>query len=201
MLLLALLLGLAAALIWINDGRTGAAIVADGDVAAGARIRPDDLRSVTVPLVARPPGAISDRAQAVGMYARGPLPEGQYLLSGNLATDPAGALAESTVQIPSDWALVGVAMSYQNALGGALTPGQSVDLYAIGKRAGSTPLLIAPGVRVVDLRNGYGASAGRGGDGDRADLMESVLLALPRALVEAVVARVSDSVFVLALRL
>ena len=201
MLLLALLLGLAAALIWISDGRTGPAIVADVDVAAGARILPDDLRSVTVPRAALPPGAIADKAQAVGMYARGPLPEGQYLLPGNLASDPAGALAESAVQIPSDWALVGVAMSYQNALGGALTPGQSVDLYAIGKRAGSTPVLIVPGARLIDLRNGYGASAGPGGDGDRADIMESVLLALPRQLVEAVVARVSDSIFVLALRL
>ncbi len=198
MLVVALLLGLAAAIVATSATGKGSAIVLARSVAAGARIEGSDLRTVEVERSAIPPGTLIDAGDAIGSHARGPLIRGQYLLPDNLASGSAEGLAGGSLPTGMGLTLIAVPLKFEHALGGAMGPGQLVDLYAVPQRGNGPAEIIAPGARVVSLRNGRGETALAGEDGSRSELMESALLALPRELVEAVVTRVETHTFVLA---
>ena len=200
LLALALLLAGAAAYMYASDNRAANALVLARDVPAGQQLVEADLEYRTAVGGALPTGAVSDPAEAVGKHARGPLPKGQYLVAGQLDPVAGRALAESSFPLPDDWALVSLPIEFEHALGGAVAPGQAVDLYAVVKRSAGPAEILVPGARLVDLRSRDGGSLAlaRSTDAGGDESIGSVLIAVPRALLGAVIARIESSHFVLA---
>ena len=200
LLVLALLLAAGAALMYAADERGERVLVLARDVPAGQRLVEADIGDRAAARGTLPPGHLVDPAAAIGLHARGPLPRGQYLVAQQLAADPGRALAESSFALPAEWSLIAVPMEFEHALGGALSPGQAVDLYAVTRRAVGPAQILVPGARMVDVRSPDGQSlalsrpTGLGAD----EPIGSVLLAVPRALLAEIIARIESSNFVLA---
>jgi Flp pilus assembly protein CpaB len=200
LLMLAVLLAAGAALMYVSDGRQVKVLVLARDVPAGKRLVEADLGYKQVARSALPPGTFSDPAPALGMYSRGPLPEGQYLVARQLDPDAGRAMAESSFSLPPEWSLLALPMEFEHALGGALSPGQVVDLYAVPKRSAGSGEILVPGARLVDLRSpdGQSLALARPPGLDADEPIGSVLLAVPRALLAGIIARIENSLFVLA---
>lgn len=196
----AVVLAAAALLMIAAERRQSQALVLSRDIPPGHLLAAPDLEIRSAPQGAIPEGAIADPADAVGRHARGPLPRGQYLVAKNLDEGKARALAESSFEMPIGWSLVALPIDYEHALGGALDPGQRVDVYAVAKRTGAQAEILAPGARLVDVRSNDGLSLAlaRGPGVDADEPVGSVLVAIPRALLADVIARIQDSTFVLA---
>lgn len=199
LLALALLLAAGAALIHFAENRPERVLVLARDVPPGQRLVEADLGYRTTERGALPPGAIADPGLAVGKHARGPLPRGQYLVAGQLGADAGRALAGSSFELPAEWSLVALPVEFEHALGGALSPGQAVDLYAVAKRSAGPAEILAPGARLVDLRSPGGRSLAlaRAPAADADEPIGSVLIAVPRALLAEIIARIESSHFVL----
>lgn len=197
---LALLLAAAAAWMYVSDGRQEKALVLARDVPAGQRLVEADVGYKAVARGALPPGALADPGAVIGMYARGPLPQGQYVVDRQLDANAGRALAESIFEPPVEWALVALPISVEHALGGALSPGQKVDVYAVAKRSAGPAEILAPGARLVDLRSleGQSLALARPAGLDADEPIGSALLAVPRALLAGIIARIESSNFVLA---
>ena len=200
LLALALLLAAGAVAMYVLDDRPSRVLVLARDVPAGQRLVEADLSYKSAARGALPPGAISDPDAAIGQHARGPLPRGQYLTVQQLAPTAWRGLAESSIKLPAGWSLLALPMEFEHALGGALSPGQKVDLYAVAKRSAGPAEMLVPGARLVDLRSpdGLSLAVARSPGLDADEPLGSVLIALPRALLAQVVARIESSHFVLA---
>ena len=196
----AIALAAAALLMFEAERRLDRALVLSRDVPPGSRLVAADIGSRAAPRGAIPPGAVRDPVDAVGRYARGPLSKGQYLVAGDLGAEAARSLAESSFSFPAGWSLVALPIRFEYALGGALTPGQAVDIYAVAKRSGGPAEILAPGARLVDVRSNDGLSLAlaRGAEVDADEPVGSVLVAVPRALLAGIIARIEDFNFVLA---
>ncbi len=199
LLAVALLLGIAALLMVSAERRQSQVLVLARDVPAGQQLAASDLQPKSVPRGAIPPGAIQDPGAAIGKFARGPLPNGQYLVAQNLQSDAARSLAESSFAVPPAWSLVALPMEFEHALGGALAPGQAVDVYAVLKRSSGPAEILAPAARLVDVRSADGQSLAlaRPADVDADEPIGSVLVAVPRALLAGIIARIENSNFIL----
>ena len=200
LLALALLLATGAVLMYALDDRLAEVLVLARDVPAGQRLVEADLAFKSAERGALPPGALSDPESAIGMHALGPLPRGQYLTRQQLTPTAWRALAESSFPLPGEWSLLALPMEFEHALGGALSPGQKVDLYAVAKRSAGPAEILVPGARLVDLRSpdGQSLAVARSPELDSDEPLGSVLIALPRALLAQVIARIESSHFVLA---
>ncbi|MYB15467.1 MAG: hypothetical protein F4X41_00305 [Chloroflexi bacterium] len=200
LLALALLLAGGAVSMYLLDDRPAKVLVLARDVPAGQRLVESDLSFKNAPRGALPPGALADPEAAIGQHARGPLPRGQYLTGRQLAPTAWRALAESSIKLPVGWSLLALPMEFEHALGGALSPGQKVDLYAVAKRSAGPAEILAPGARLIDLRSpdGQSLAVARSPGLDADEPLGSVLIALPRALLARVIARIESSHFVLA---
>ena len=170
------------------------------DVPAGQRLVEADLAFKSAARGALPPGTVSDPETAIGQHARGPLPRGQYLTAAQLAPTAWRALAESSFPLPAEWSLLALPMEFEHALGGALSPGQKVDLYAVTKRSAGPAEILVPAARLIDLRSpdGQSLALARSPKLDPDEPLGSVLIAVPRALLAQVIARIESSHFVLA---
>ena len=75
-----------------------------------------------------------------------------------------------------------------------------MDLYAVAKRSAGPAEILVPGARLVDLRSpdGQSLAVARSPELDSDEPLGSVLIALPRALLAQVIARIESSHFVLA---
>ena len=199
LLALAILLGIAALLMHSAERRQAEILVLARDVAAGERLVESDLRTRGVVQGDAPPGAIREASAAIGKFARGPLPQGQYLVTGNLDSDAAQALSASSFSPPAEWSLVALPMEFEFALGGALGPGQRVDVYAVRKRSDDPAQILAPGAVVVDIRSNDGLSLAlaRPPGVDADEPVGSVLVAVPRALLAGIISSIESSNFVL----
>lgn len=196
---LAVLLAAGAVLMYLSDSRPTTALVLARDVPAGAELAATDIARRSVARGALPPRAVIDPAEAVGMHARGPLPAGQYLVEEQLAATAGRAMAESSFALPAGWSLLALPMEFEHALGGALSPGQSVDVYAVGKRSSGPAEILVPGARLIDVRSPRGQSLALARpDGlDADEPIGSVLVAIPRALLAETIARIESANFVL----
>ena len=199
LLALAILLGIAALLMYSSERRQAEVLVLARDVAAGERLVESDLRTRGVAQGAAPPGAIREASAAIGKFARGPLPQGQYLVAGNLDSDAAQALSMSSFLPPAEWSLVALPTEFEFALGGALDPGQRVDVYAVRKRSDGPAQILAPGAVVVDIRStdGLSLALARPPGVDADEPVGSVLVAVPRALLAGIISSIESSNFVL----
>jgi Flp pilus assembly protein CpaB len=142
-------------------GRLRPVVVLDSDVAAGARIGPEELGSALsvrrVPERFVPPGALALPAEALGLVARTLLPAGSYLLVSQLgpprrrdATGPGLARGRRPVEIAVSGA--GALLAAGPSPGGA-----RVDVVVTAEPAGAGPgrtYVAAAAVPLLALRPG-----------------------------------------------
>lgn len=145
--------------------RTVPALVALRDIEPGTEILPGHVRVIRIPAGGRPPRSLWGPGQIAGMYAAVPLFAEQVITSRHVTADPPSA-AELPEPGPGQ-RIVSVPVRSEAALGGAARPGDLVDVVAAWPgqdgRPGPVEVLMV-GVRLVDLRNSSGLSAGAAGD-------------------------------------
>jgi Flp pilus assembly protein CpaB len=133
--------------------RTVPALVATRDLAAGTPLTQELVRVIRIPAGGTPPQALYGPGQVAGMYAAMPLLEGQVLSARQITADP--PVQDPLNAVRPDQRVIAVPVRPEAALGGALRPGDLVDVAAArptndGK---SAPVdLLMSSIRVVELR-------------------------------------------------
>ena len=164
-----------------------------------------------------PAGALTSLEAAVGAFATGPIPAGQYIVAGQLADSRRAALLAHAGSISPGHALIAIPVDATRALGGVVPPSQVVDVLvaspdpAVDRRTmyGSVPQqveVLGRGVLLVELRSDRGEPlhlpSDDGGLAQRAAVrIGSAVLAVPAEDVPRYVARIPTGTFVLSQRL
>ncbi|MGA2965442.1 MAG: Flp pilus assembly protein CpaB [Terriglobales bacterium] len=133
-----------------SNERGAPVVVAASDILAGAKLEARDVRVVTLPLSAVPPGAISDPAKVVGRGAVLPVSKGEFILPNKLASLEAGAGLPSL--IPAGMRAVSVRVNDVVSVAGFVQPGTRVDVLATGNSANGTErqtVTVLENVRVI----------------------------------------------------
>jgi pilus assembly protein CpaB len=107
-------------------------VVAANDIQVGAKLDAKDVRVVTIPASAVPPGAFSDPAKVVKRGAILPISNGEFILPGKLAALSAGAGLPS--MIPQGMRAVSVRVNDVVSVAGFVQPGTRVDVLATGNQ-------------------------------------------------------------------
>ena len=216
LLAIALLLGLVAGVLVYRSIQLAPVVTAARPLALGDRLTPDALTLRDVNPASRPAGAVVSMEAAVGAFATGPIPAGQYIVAGQLAESRRAALLAHAGPIPPGHALVAIPIDATRALGGVVPPSQIVDVLVAepDPAAGHPAPVAAPqrveilghGVLLVELRTDRGEPLRTpSGDGslDRgaAARIGAAVLAVPAADVPRYVARIPSGIFVLSQRL
>jgi len=152
-----------------NLFRTVSALVAVRDLPAGTELTPDLVRVIAVPAGGRPAQALYGPGQIAGLYAAVPLFAEEVLTARHVTTqqprlDPIAAVGPGQ-------RVISVPVKSEGALGGAMHPGDVVDVVAAwpGPEGKLGPVeIVATAVHVVDLRNSAGESTRTGTAGGEA---------------------------------
>lgn len=207
---LCLVLSAIAGLFYYVQTHQSTALVATHDLSVGIRIQDTDvaLRAVN-PLSLG--GEVLKRAdQAVGQVVASPILEGQFIDARQVAPSKNAALLTSGLQVPSGYRIIGLPIAPSTAVGGALKPGDLVDIMAIPnpskapaivEEAAPVPITIGKNVLVVGLRTDQGAQVDASDRGLAAgnSKPESVLVAVPESDEGRYSVAIAGSTFVLAL--
>ena len=110
-------------------------VVAADDVLVGVKLDAHDVRVITLPESAAPPGAFSDPAKVLGRGAILPISKGDFILTSKLAALNAGGGLPSL--IPPGMRAVSVRVNDVVSVAGFVQPGTRVDVLATGNEAGS----------------------------------------------------------------
>ena len=132
------------------------AYVATRDIVAGERV---DLSAVETKLWVAdllPEGAVRSSSDAVGKTATSSIYKGEVITSGRFE------VGADALEVPAGKQAVSVPAKAVQAVGGAIRPGMSVDIYSSG---GSSTDLLASGVNVLDTSVGSSGSLSTSGDG------------------------------------
>jgi pilus assembly protein CpaB len=105
-------------------------VVAADDIPVGARVEAHDLRVISLPQPAVPPGAFSGTSQVLGRGAILPVSKGDFILPNKLAPVNAGAGLPS--MIPQGMRAVSVRVNDVVSVAGFVQPGTHVDVLATG---------------------------------------------------------------------
>jgi pilus assembly protein CpaB len=105
-------------------------VVAASDIAVGAKLDARDLRIITVPQSAIPPGSFGGMSQIVGRGAVLPMSTGEFILQSKLAALNAGTGLPSL--IPQGMRAVSVRVNDVVSVAGFVQPGTRVDVLATG---------------------------------------------------------------------
>ncbi len=108
-------------------------VVAASDIQVGTKLGANDVRVVTLPLSAVPPGAFSRTEQVVGRGAIWPVNKGEFILPSKLAALNAGAGLPS--MIPQGMRAVSVRVNDVVSVAGFVQPGSRVDVLATGNES------------------------------------------------------------------
>lgn len=133
-------------------------LIAVGDLPAGTLLRSDMVKVRYIPAGGRPTGALIGPGQAVGHFAALPILAHQVLTDRQLSDQPPAR--DPLTGIVESQRVVSVPVRAEAALGGALAPGDRVDVAAAwpGENRPGPVEVLASGVTVVDLRNRAGES-------------------------------------------
>lgn len=107
-------------------------VVAADDILVGAKLDARDLRVITLPLSAVPPGAFAGMSQILGRGAVLPISKGEFILQSKLAALNAGAGLPS--MIPPGMRAVSVRVNDVVSVAGFVQPGTRVDVLATGSQ-------------------------------------------------------------------
>ncbi len=105
-------------------------VVAAHNISVGVKLAADDLKMVTLPLTAIPPGAFSGTSQILGRGAILPIAKGEFILPSKLAAVNAGAGLPSL--IPPGMRAVSVRVNDVVSVAGFVQPGTHVDVLSTG---------------------------------------------------------------------
>ena len=107
-------------------------VVAADDIQVGAKLEAHDVRVVTLPPSAVPPGAFSAPSKVLGRGAILPIGKGEFILPSKLAALNAGAGLPS--MIPPGMRAVSVRVNDVVSVAGFVQPGTRVDVLATGNQ-------------------------------------------------------------------
>ena len=110
-------------------------VVAANDIQVGVKLEAHDIRVITLPQSAVPPGAFSATSKVVGRGAVLPMSSGEFILPGKLAAINAGAGLPS--MIPPGMRAVSVRVNDVVSVAGFVQPGTRVDVLATGSGSGN----------------------------------------------------------------
>jgi Flp pilus assembly protein CpaB len=202
LLVLALIAGLTAGVLYFIGAQRVDVVVAAGDVTVIRPLTAHDLEVRSVPPDALPVGALSSVTDAIGRVPIGPMWRGQALVVQALADD--AATFHTGLKLRPGERAIAIPVVAVSAVGGAVTPGARVDVIAvplIGRApAGRAVELLAAEALVLDVRTESGApyqprSQDAAFSGDR---IGSVILAIAYADEIRFADRIATSTFVLA---
>ncbi len=117
-----------------NNERGVRIVVAAGDIQVGTKLEAHDVRVITLPQSAVPPGAFSDPTKVLGRGAVLPISQGEFILPSKLAALNAGAGLPSL--IPPGMRAVSVRVNDVVSVAGFVQPGTRVDVLATGNQGG-----------------------------------------------------------------
>jgi len=112
-----------------NERGVGVVVAAD-DIQVGTKVSDNDVRVITLPQSAVPPGAFSSTVRVLGRGAVLPISKGDFVLSSKLAAVNAGAGLPS--MIPPGMRAVSVRVNDVVSVAGFVQPGTRVDVLATG---------------------------------------------------------------------
>ncbi len=107
-------------------------VVAADDIQIGVKLEAHDVRVITLPQSAVPPGAFVAASQVLGRGAVLPMSKGEFILPGKLAALNAGAGLPS--MIPPGMRAVSVRVNDVVSVAGFVQPGTRVDILATGSQ-------------------------------------------------------------------
>ncbi len=107
-------------------------VVAADDIQVGVKLAEHDVRVITLPQSAVPPGAFSATAKVLGRGAVLPMSSGEFILPSKLAALNAGAGLPS--MIPQGMRAVSVRVNDVVSVAGFVQPGTRVDVLATGNQ-------------------------------------------------------------------
>src|ERR1700730_7882832 len=113
-----------------NNERGVPVVMAADDIQVGTKLEAHDVRVVTLPQSAVPPGAFSGASQVLGRGAILPVSKGEFILPSKLAAVNAGAGLPS--MIPQGMRAVSVRVNDVVSVAGFVQPGTHVDVLATG---------------------------------------------------------------------
>jgi Flp pilus assembly protein CpaB len=125
-----LLLALCAGLLTLRAQRTVAVLVATHDVRAGQQVATGDVEVRRVHADSVAPDALSAPDDAVGSYVSWPLTAGEPVLSRMVRRERSGITLTAAITVPDGYRAVAVPVQPAGAVGGMLSPGDHVDVYA-----------------------------------------------------------------------
>ncbi len=175
--------------------RTVPALIAVQDVPAGAELTREVVRVIRVPAGGTPPQALFGPGQITGMYAAVPLFADQIITARHITDRPPEVRGFGDLR-PGQ-RIISVPVRAEAVLGGALRPGDLVDVVAAWSGDREQPAqvqMLAAAVRVVDVRNAAArsidaAAAEFGPDGA---VPSSVLLQVSGEQAQSLVAAVES---------
>ncbi|MGE5673463.1 MAG: Flp pilus assembly protein CpaB [Mycobacterium leprae] len=178
--------------------RTVPALAMLQDQPAGVALTADMVKVIRIPASGLPPQALYGPGQIGGKYAAVPLLAGQILSARQISATP--PVADPYTTLTPQQRIISVPVRQELALGGALRPGDRVDVVAAWPAQESKPStveVLASAVPIVDLRNSAATSitaAKKDGTGNSAVPTSALLLVnsqQARALVSAVESKAS----------
>ena len=119
-----------------NNERGVWVVVAADNIPVGVKLEAHDIRVITLPQSAVPPGAFSGASQVLGRGAILPVSQGDFILPGKLAAVNAGAGLPS--MIPQGMRAVSVRVNDVVSVAGFVQPGTHVDVLATGNQSGGS---------------------------------------------------------------
>jgi Flp pilus assembly protein CpaB len=214
-------LALSAAVLTLRAQRTVAVVVATRDVGAGSLLGPGDLEVRHVSPEGIPSGVIAAPDEAGGRYVVWPLTAGEPVLSRAVRTQRSGGAVDVGYTVPAGFRAVAVPLQPAGAVGGMLTSGDHVDVYATpatGRQQGTPATGAVPGdggatligrdVLVLQLRSDQGQALDSPAGGSAGTVhglnfgsgkLGSVVLAIPGGDVDRYAAAASSMTIYLAL--
>jgi len=154
----------AAGVYWFAQPRAEA-VRARADIPVLTAITADLVELVQVPPAARPADAATSLDAVIGQYAAAPILAGQYLDTRALETTPGQRTFGFGAALPPGHVAFALPVEPAQALGGALTPGASVEVVAVPNalRQATAPseeqpeaVVLGEDVVVLALRTGEG---------------------------------------------
>ena len=118
-----------------NNERGVPVVMAADDIQVGTKLEAHDVRVVTLPQSAVPPGAFSGTSQVLGRGAILPVSKGEFILPSKLAALNAGTGLPS--MIPQGMRAVSVRVNDVVSVAGFVQPGSHVDVLATGQGGGN----------------------------------------------------------------
>ncbi|GAC1481838.1 MAG: hypothetical protein PVSMB9_07300 [Candidatus Dormibacteria bacterium] len=209
-LVLFVLLSSIAGLFYYSNTRQVAALVATQDLKVGAQVHDGDItvRDVNPSSVGSDVMRASDRA--VGQYVAFPVLKGQFIDPRQLTPSKDANLLGTGLTLPAGFRIVGLPITPATAVGGALKPGDRVDVIAIPNQlktaavvdlSTSEPETLGRGVLVVGMRTDQGTPYPTDDPGANAVSSKptSILLAIAESDEARYAAAIESASFLLAL--